>query len=70
VDRIRRYPVLLGQCGAASLVLDHDPVPRLEVGTGRGLEHDLQALLDDGSLNRPVEVERFTDGSSGRRRSG
>jgi hypothetical protein len=68
-----RHRRVLGEVGRVDLgdlcllrrVLDEHPVPPLAVASGRCLEGDFEALLDDRLLDRPVEVEPLAHGAGG-----
>ena len=58
--------VQLGDAGLGVRVVDGDPLPGLAVRSRRGLEGDLDALLDDLPGHRPLEVEPLAHGPGGR----
>src|SRR5437868_10285928 len=55
-----------GDAFALPWVGDHDEMPSLGVRSGRRLERDLDAALDDVAFHRPRQVETLSYGTCGR----
>jgi hypothetical protein len=65
VEHLEVRPVVVGDRLLDRGVGDDHPVVVLAVGPRRGLDADLDALLDDLGLDRAVEVEALAHGTGG-----
>jgi hypothetical protein len=63
--QIPRALVERGDAGALLRVRHDQEVPALRVRSRRRLERDFESTLDDGRLDRTLQVETLADGAGG-----